>query len=80
MTFLLLSKRAQFEAKVKMKVQHEKDEMQRNFERYRAELEVKHACTLEEENRKKKLEADELYKRTVQRIHLDTERMVAATK
>ena len=72
--------RAQFEAKVKMKVQHEKDEMQRNFERYKADLEVKHARTLEEENRKKKLEADELYKRTVQRIHLETERMVAAAK
>ena len=54
--------------------------MKRNFERYKSEMEMKHARALEEENRKKKIEADELYKRTVQRIQLETERMVAAAK
>ena len=72
--------RANSENKAKMMWQREREELQRTFDRYKTELEVKNSRGME----KLKLESDELMKRTLadnmRRIQADTERILAAAK
>jgi len=68
------------DSKAKMIAQREMEEMQRNFDRYKSEFELKNTRSME----KMKVESDEMMKRTLQenmrRIQTDTERMLAAAK
>ena len=66
--------------KSKMLVQREREEMQRNIDRFKSELELKHTRNVE----KMKMESDEMMKRTLQdnmrRLQAETERILVASK
>ena len=68
------------ENKAKMIAQREREELQRNFDRYKNEIDLQHSRGME----KLKVESDELTKRTLadnmRRIQAETERMLAAAK
>ena len=70
--------------KVKLLTQRERDDLQRNFDRYKHELEIKQSRSMEEAMRKLKVESEEMAKRGMQdnlrRFQLDTERLVSAAK
>lgn len=63
-----------------MIAQREREELQRNFDRYKNEIDLQHSRGME----KLKVESDELTKRTLadnmRRIQAETERMLAAAK
>ena len=80
----LEKERVQSDGKVKMMTQREREEMQHNFDRFKADLELKHNRTMEETVRKLKIDSEEMTKRALQenirRIQVDSERVVSAAK
>ena len=67
-----------------MIAQRDREELQRNFDRYKTDLEMKNARSLEEAARKFKIDSDMQMKRTLdenmRHIKAETERMLAAAK
>lgn len=86
MTFvcLFLPERLSIDGKAKAMIQRDRDELQHKFDRFKADVEMKHNRTLEETTRKYKIESEEMMKRAIQdnirRIQADTERILAASK